>query len=77
MILIVNVGEGHLTDNICYKSTNIHVINQQSLMFFPHNISYRDPAQRTCIPVGEYLMDEDNESNTSLHLAVSKRRTEV
>ncbi|XP_054762960.2 transient receptor potential cation channel subfamily A member 1-like [Lytechinus pictus] len=38
---------------------------------------FLETAKKTCIPVGDYLMDEDNESNTSLHLAVSKRRTEV
>ena len=34
-------------------------------------------ARNTDIPVSSYLMDEDNESNTPLHLAVLKRKTEV
>ncbi|XP_054762961.2 transient receptor potential cation channel subfamily A member 1-like [Lytechinus pictus] len=36
-----------------------------------------EKARNTDIPVLSYLMDEDNESNTPLHLAVLKRKTEV
>eukprot|EP00057_Strongylocentrotus_purpuratus_P003131 XP_003725987.1 PREDICTED: transient receptor potential cation channel subfamily A member 1 isoform X1 [Strongylocentrotus purpuratus] len=38
---------------------------------------FLEKARNTDISVSSYLMDEDNESNTLLHLAVLKRNTEV